>query len=146
MVLMVFSILITMSSCWLGLGSFGKPGAGLMPFGIGIVLFLCSGQIVVRSLIDIKKAGNREETGVWVEVNFRKIALVLASLVVYLMLLERLGFLVTAFLMLLILFKVVGSQKWSLALVEATLTMCFVYFFFIIILDVYMPFFPFTMR
>jgi putative tricarboxylic transport membrane protein len=142
--LMAFAVIITVSSFRLGLGSLGRPGAGLMPFGLGIILFLCSVGILVLSRKNLRKIKKREER-VWAEVDFRKIALVIASLFGYLILLERLGFPLTASLVLLVLFKVVGSQKWYWALISTALTVSLVYLFFVIILDVYMPLFPFTM-
>lgn len=139
---MVCGIIITITSYSLGLGTFATPGAGLMPFGIGIILSICSFPILIRSFMSIKKARERDEQGVWFEVDFKRIGLVLASLIGYLVLLERLGFLVTAFFIFLILFKAVGSQRWNRALIATILTLCFAYLLFALLLNVYMPPFP----
>lgn len=135
----VFGIIIAKASYGLGLGNLVKPGAGLVPFCLGIILFLCSFPILIRSFVNIEKAGKGKEEGIWSEIDFKKIAVALASLIVYLIFLERLGFLVTAFLILLILFKVVGSQKWSRALIATVLAVSCSYLLFVLLLKVYMP-------
>lgn len=110
-----------------------------MPFGLGILLFFCSFPILFRCFVGLKNAGKEEEQGVWSEVDLKKIGLVTASLIGYLLLLERLGFVATTFFIFLILFKAVGSQRWGWALIATVLTVSFAYLLFVVILDVYMP-------
>ncbi len=113
-----------------------------MSFGVGILLSLCAIPVLIRSFVNGKNVRHKEEQGIWSGVDFKKIALVLASLVVYSLLLERLGFLVTTFLMLLVLFKAVGSQRWTWAVIAAFLTVSLTYVLFVVLLDVYMPSLP----
>jgi putative tricarboxylic transport membrane protein len=140
---LVLGIAIVIASCHLGLGSFARPGDGLMSFGVGILLSLCAIPVLIRSFVNGKNVRHKEEEeGIWSGVDFKKIAFVLASLVLYSLLLERLGFLVTTFLMLLVLFKAVGSQRWTWAVIAAFLTVSLTYVLFVVLLDVYMPSLP----
>lgn len=80
-----------MGFAWeMGLGKLRSPGPGLMPFILGGFLSLMSFCLL---LVDLYRKGVREEpleerTGV----NFRKLVIVVGSLVLYGLLLERLGF------------------------------------------------------
>ena len=139
----VLGILITIGSYDMGLWTSSQPGVGLMPFGLGILLILCSFPILVRSWVRVKNTRENEKPGLWADVDLKKIAFVIASLMGYLILLEKLGFLATTFLVFLVLFKAVGSQKWRWALIATVLTVSCAYFLFVVILDVYMPPFPF---
>jgi len=141
----IFGIIIATVSYGFGLGNLATPGSGLMPFALGIILSLCSFPILTHYFLNRKKAGEEEQRGVWSEVSFRKIALVLACLIGYSLLLERLGFLITTFFSLLVLFKMVDPQKWSWALIATILTTSFAYFLFVVLLNVYMPTFPLSL-
>lgn len=136
---MVLGVAITIASYRLGLGNFSRPGDGLMSFGVGILLSLCAFPILIRSFVNRKNIRHKGEQGIWSEVDFKKIALALVSLIGFSLLLERLGFLVTTCLMLLVLFKAVGSQKWTWAVIATVLTVALTYVVFVVLLDVYMP-------
>ena len=140
---LVLGIFITIASYGMGLWTSSQPGVGLMPFGLGILLVLCSFPLLIGSWVRVKEARENEKPGLWADVDLKKIAFVIASLVGYLILLEKLGFLATTFLVLFALFKTVGSQKWRWALIATVLTVSCAYLLFIVILDVYMPPFPF---
>ena len=139
---MMLGVAITIASCHLGLGNLTRPGDGLMSFGVGILLSICAFPILIRSFLNGRKARQKEEQGIWSGVDFKKIALVLASLIVYSLLLERLGYLVATFLMVLVLFKAVGSQRWTWAVIAAFLTVSLTYVVFVVLLNVYMPSLP----
>jgi hypothetical protein len=53
--------------------------------------------------------------------------------------LEHVGFALTTFLILTILFKAVGSQKWSYSLIASVSTVVVSYLVFIVILKVELP-------
>lgn len=139
---MLLGVAITIASYRLGFGTLARPSDGLMSFGVGILLCLCASPILIRSFLNGRKAGRKEEQGVWSGVDFKKIALVLASLVAYSVFLERLGYLVATFLMVLVLFKAVGSRRWTWAVIAAFLTVSLTYVVFVVLLNVYMPSFP----
>lgn len=123
----------------LKLGSMHTPGPGLMPFLLGIALSLCSLPILVRSFQMIMRKSKQRDEGVWSGIDFKKLILVVASLIGYAVVLEGAGYVVTAFLVLLILFKTVESQRWPLVLVLSVLTVISTYLLFVVILNVQLP-------
>ena len=143
LLLVIFGVLIATFSCRLGLGTLGKPGPGMIPFIASILLSLCSFPVLGRSIWFARKGVKSEGKGVWSEVDFKTIALIFFSIIVFLVLQGTLGFVVAAFFCLFILFKFVGSMRLIWTLFAAILTVSIVYLVFVIILRVYMPPFPY---
>jgi putative tricarboxylic transport membrane protein len=117
-------IYILIQSYRVGLGTLGCPGPGLMPFLVGALLVAFSAFSLLRRLYGegrhegLAGAGKKKS-------ELRRISIVLGSLIGYAVLLERLGFLVTSFLMLALLFRNMGTARTvaagvSLATVVAT--------------------------
>jgi hypothetical protein len=84
---------------------------------------------LVRSLI---KRSNREGTskGEGNVIHFRKAGAVLFLLIVYALLLEKIGYLITAFLILVFLFRSAGSTGWRFVLIISAVTTLVTYAFF----------------
>jgi putative tricarboxylic transport membrane protein len=101
------SLCLIVFSYKLGLGKLRSPGPGLMPFSIGGLLLLIS---LCLLMVDL----------------FKKSAEDKPSLILYGLLLERLGFPVTTFLLLLFLFRIMGV-RWLTALVASALTVLITY-------------------
>lgn len=127
---------------WIGLGIFAMahsyslglkgitgPGPGLMPFLVGLLLLLASFYLLITSLLK-----RRDEDEVREErqstVNLGKVSLVVASLIAYALLMERLGFLITTPLLLMALFRGSGARKWRSIVFTSILTSLIVYFAF----------------
>lgn len=115
----------------LRLGEFHSPGPGLMPFILGILLLLISLYVLIKSLLkkgrekDVDETPGREQS----KTNYGKIGLVLAALFAYAFLLERLGFLITTWIFLFLLFRSAGN-RWITALVGSTSTVLVTFFVF----------------
>jgi putative tricarboxylic transport membrane protein len=124
----VVSLFFVIFSLRLGLGEIKEPGPGLFPFFLGILLFLVSFCLLVNLLFRIgsKDKSVKEKQG---KRNLAKLSLVLASLLLYVFLLEKLGYLITSSIFLIIFFRSMGS-KWSSALVASVLTALVTYFVF----------------
>ena len=91
----------------LGLGSVTEPGAGFIFFWSGLILVILSLIVfadAVRSPVDTAR-----EMG---EMNWTKIALVLLSLLLYAFFLERLGFVLTTFVLVSFLLGCVEETNW----------------------------------
>lgn len=136
---MGLGIAVAVSSYGLRLGTLANPGPGLMPFLLGIMLSLCSLPIFVRSFLAIIRDQKSEDESVWSGIQFKKLIIIVASLLGCWMFLEKIGFVLTTFLLLLILFKTMGSQKWRSVLVASILTVLVVYIVFVIVLRVGLP-------
>jgi len=99
-----------------------------MPFLVGLLLLVISFYPLVGSLP--KKADGCKLEKKRDQVNFKKIALVATSLFAYALLLEPLGYLITTWLLLFLLFSSMGSKKWGSALMASILTTLVTYFGF----------------
>jgi 4-hydroxybenzoate polyprenyltransferase len=87
------SLCLIVFSYKLGLGKLRSPGPGLMPFSIGGLLLLISLCLLMVDLF--KKSAEDKPSEEQRKVNFKKVGMVAASLILYGLLLERLGFPVT---------------------------------------------------
>jgi hypothetical protein len=114
------SIFVMVFSYELDLGDFRNPGPGLMPFLVGSALLLVSIPLVIKAFSKIQARNGKKE--VHGEVSFVRLSLVLGGLFVHAMLLEVLGYLVATSLLLILLFKTAGCQKWRVVLVASALT------------------------
>jgi putative tricarboxylic transport membrane protein len=111
----------------LGLGGLHNPGPGLMPFLLGFLLCLISFYALVASLP--KKEAPKPIKGEEGQIHLGKLCGVLTSLFVYALLLEPLGFLVTTWLTLIFLFRIM-KNRWSSVLIVSVLTAFLSYFIF----------------
>ena len=139
MVWMLLGLGVSFRSLNLKLGSFVSPGPGLMPFFLGVGLIICSLLVLGKSLLLILRKRKGPQQSIWADVNLKKVITVVACLLGYSLILERAGFALATFLILTILFKTVGSQKWTSVLIASIFTVAISYVVFIVILKVEMP-------
>ena len=113
LVLLVFSLLTCVGSYRLpvGIGSLSDPGPGFFPFWAGIIMGILSFVAYMKAL-RIKG----EDIGPWYSrERWRKVLLILAIITGYALVLETLGFVLSTFLLLFTLFKLVENQRWWFA-------------------------------
>jgi putative tricarboxylic transport membrane protein len=132
LLLLLFSCFICIQSYRLNLGTLNSPGPGLFPFGAGLILGLLALIVILQSAREdgperIEGRGNL------------KIVWVLFALVAYGLVLERFGFLVTTFGLLVFLLKVIVSQRWGRVLISALLSTLTSYVIFQIWLKAQLP-------
>jgi hypothetical protein len=109
-------------------GSFYYPGPGLMPFCLGTGLVAVSLILLFRTLLKLK----REKAPLQAKkaaVNYKRVVGVVVVLLVYALLLERVGYLIVTPFLLFLLFKIAGSGK-SSATFASVSTVLITYFFF----------------
>jgi putative tricarboxylic transport membrane protein len=109
------AILVCYGATRLGLGTVTEPGSGFIFFWLGLVLVMLSLAAFAESLRGSE--GIVQETR---EMNWVKIALVLLSLLLYAFFLERLGFVLTTFLLLSFLLGWIEQANWIRSLVVST--------------------------
>jgi putative tricarboxylic transport membrane protein len=136
---MGLGIAVAAISYGLQLGTLRNPGAGLMPFLLGILLSLCSVPILIDSLLTIRNKAKQGDESIWSGVEFKRLILVIISLICYAMILEKVGFVIATFLLLIILFKVIGSRKWLFTLMASATVVFLSYLLFVTLLKVEMP-------
>jgi putative tricarboxylic transport membrane protein len=112
----------------LDLGSLHDPGPGFTPFLLGFLLFVVSLYPMIRYFIK-KKEADEAPNEVSHQVNYRKIVFVVASLLGYSFLFERLGFVVSTSIFLVVLFRCMGNS-WMSVLIGSAVTVFINYFMF----------------
>ena len=122
----------------LGLGTLREPGSGLLAFMAGAFVSLIALGIFVKSLIQWR--GIRLDFApLWSEANWRRPAIIGLLTLGFILALERLGFILTGFLLLLVLFRWVEKFSWKKALMIPALTLGFSYLLFNVFLKATLP-------
>jgi len=132
---MVLGLAVCIEAWRLNVGDFMRPGPGFLPFWAGGLLALLSLISLLRTAAEEPDKG----PSVWTGVNLRKLGLVILALLLYVALLNTLGFLLCAFLLLLFLFRVVETYRWYVTLAASALSLASVYILFSRLLDVRLP-------
>ena len=107
----VLGMLVCYGATRLGLGTVTEPGSGFIFFWSGVILVLLSLVALAESL-----RGDNDATAEISAINWRKVALVILALVLYAFLLERLGFVLTTFLLLSFLLAFIEDTYWGRSL------------------------------
>lgn len=140
MVWMGLGIIIIIGSLQLNIGSFKNPGPGLFPLIIGVALVGCSISIVISSVLIFGAKGSMEEISeTQGKINLIKVVLVLIYLIVYAFLLEKIGYILTTFIIFLLMFKTMGSIKLRTILLILFLIVGISYFAFVKLLETPLP-------
>lgn len=104
LLLLAFGVFAVTQSLALGVGELIHPGPGLWPLALSVVLCVLSViLVVVDSAEDYERWDRRSMT----------VVLGLASLLAFVLLFETLGFVISAFLMLLLWLRVFGGESWA---------------------------------
>lgn len=106
LLLAFFSLYVCVESVRLGLGSYQQPGAGFVSFCAGMILGVLSLALIFLAFLRRTK---NEET--WH--NPGRILMVFLAILGFTLLLERLGFILSAFLLIWFLLKVVEQRGWG---------------------------------
>lgn len=104
-------ILLCYGATRLGVGSATEPGSGFIFFWSGLILVVLSLIAFAESL----RNGEEVNPGMGA-MNWRKIVLVLLALLSYAFFLEKLGFVLTTFVLLSFLLAMIEGKQWSKSL------------------------------
>ncbi len=127
LVWLTFAVYILVESLRLPLGTWRDPGPGFLPLGSGIFLGILSGIAFFQAH---RRAADGSR-GSWISPErWKSLLLILAALFGYALVLDALGFLVSTFILLLVLFRFVEPQKWLVAIGGSALAsiLCYVVF------------------
>ncbi|MEO0247996.1 MAG: tripartite tricarboxylate transporter TctB family protein [candidate division WOR-3 bacterium] len=131
--LFLFSVFICVESYRMDVGTLSRPGPGLFPFLSGAALAMLSIAGLLARVVREEEPGAPGRAGKY------KVLLVLCSLLAYGVLLERAGFLVTTFCLLLFLLRVIVPQGWGRVFCAALLSTLASYLIFDIWLKAQLP-------
>jgi putative tricarboxylic transport membrane protein len=108
---LAISIVVCVESMQGGVGSFMTPGPGFFPFWSALIL---GGLAMILAVTSFLRKEREKLTEQWIGVKWGKVIIVVASLLIYSLLLDTLGYLITTLGLMLFLFAVTGRSKmWS---------------------------------
>ena len=133
-------IFICVGSLRLSLGEFRNPGPGFLSFFAGLVITGLALVVHLQSRKRRPRSGKEESEPVWT--NPRKgikIVLTVAALLVYAVVMNYLGFLISTFLFLIFVLKTIEPQRWSVTLIGSLIASAAFYVIFEIGLQSQLP-------
>ena len=132
-----FSIFVCLESLKAGIGTFGQPGAGFLSFWSALILGLLSVVLAIKSFAARRTGAKAVELPG--EGKRSKVVLALVSLLVYIFFLERAGYIVTTFGLMIILYMIAGRSKVWMQILGAVITVLVTYIVFHVWLGVQLP-------
>jgi putative tricarboxylic transport membrane protein len=128
----ILSAYVCGESLRLGLGDAHSPGPGFISFWSGIILGLMATGMVIRSFLKKGSSGERF-------LHWPSVVLVILALFGFLLILDTLGFIVSTFLFISFLLKLVEQRKWVFSFGVAGITAFVGYFIFEVFLKAQLP-------
>ena len=119
----------------LELGTPTNPGSGFMIFGVAVVLGVLAFVQILKALLS---RGQEEETAPE-KIHLGRVVAVVGASVLYIALLELVGFLLCTFVLLTFLLQVYEKGKWVWAVGGAAATSLLAYLFFSKLLQLNLP-------
>ena len=138
MIIMAFAALICFEASKLRFGTPRQPGPAFLPLGYGILLFLIAAIFVIRSVV--RKGTSGDPAGVlWHSLAWQRVPITLAALLVYALLLERLGYPFCTWILMAVLFWGKGVRRRSIAIIGGFAVSIVSYILFNDLLKVRLP-------
>ena len=121
-------------------GSAAKMGPGYFPFWLGMLMAAMGLLVLVRSL------GAKATIEAIPKFNFKVIGLITGSIVLYGILLPKMGFIVAVLVLVMIASSASKEFSWKVALINAVVLIAFTYSVFVIGLKLQFPLLPFFLQ
>jgi putative tricarboxylic transport membrane protein len=136
--LILFAGLVCVGSRRLGYGSFSDPGAGFMPLLSGLLLgFLALADLASGVITRWKE--DRKDAELWADIDWGRLLTTIIVLLVYLIIMPRIGFSLPTFVLLMILFRVIEPRPWWFVVLLSLATTLAFYLGFQVALGVELP-------
>jgi putative tricarboxylic transport membrane protein len=133
-ILIFVSALICYGAIRLGIGNANNPGPGFFPFLAGVAVGIFSLAMIITGAKLPPKVASKTET----LINIRSVV-ILFILLLFGLFVEKLGFYVCSFLLIISLLKITSEKKWPFLLFVAISTSVAVFLIFNLLLDVRLP-------
>jgi putative tricarboxylic transport membrane protein len=135
-ILLALVIAALLGTSKLPIGKMSSPESGFFPVILCIFLGILS-LVLLRQAI---KGKNEREIPLWVSSGRWKIfSLTVAILFFFAIFFERLGYLISTFLLIAILYGAIGKRKWWMVIIVASFTTMASYLIFDILLKAQLP-------
>jgi putative tricarboxylic transport membrane protein len=136
-IFLILALIVIWQSFLVPVGRLSKPAPGFLPLLVGILLALLS--IVLWIEAGLRKPSPEQVHFLTGEGQWLSAFLAVASLLAYALLIDFLGFIICALLILFFLFWFVGKQKWWAAFIETVLVTLVSHLIFKVALNVQLP-------
>ncbi len=131
----IFGAFVGVEGYRLEIGSLADPGSGFIFFWLGLIILALSSIVFVQSLI-----GSGPGTVVRAKFSgLSQLSAIILALALYAAAFKNIGFVISTLLVMLFLFKVMGSQSWKAAIVAAFLSSVSAYLIFDVWLGCSLP-------
>ena len=135
--LLLFAIFIAVESYRLGLGEWNNPGAGYFAFGAALVLGIMSLSVFVKGL---RKRPEKEISISDSErLQWQNVVSVLTGMIVYTFIFDKIGFILSTFLLIVFFLRVVAPQRWFVTILTAFFCAVGSYLLFNVLLGAELP-------
>jgi len=131
------SIFICIESTKANIGSFRIPGPGFLPFLAAVVLGAFAIILIVVNSFGRKQ--EREQANLWEDTQWGKVILVFICLFIYTALVTRVGYLITTFGLMVVLFGIREKERLRVKVAISFITALITYFVFHVWLSVQLP-------
>lgn len=109
---LAFSVFVVVAGRGLGIGAINDPGSGFLLFWLGLLMCALSAAILAGTVL----AGGPSLASLWQDTRWGKVLAIIASLCAFALLLDKLGFLLAAIPLLLVLLRGIDPVPWPIAL------------------------------
>jgi hypothetical protein len=137
-VLLLFGLVTMILSLRMPLGTFRMAGTGLFPLFLGIILMILSGLFILRLRFQGTEGQVKKESSGSPESPVHLI-LFLGTMVLVTLFFSKLGYPLSAFLLMVALLRVLGVKRWTLTLPLSFATAGVCYFLFVQWLKIPLP-------
>jgi len=138
-VIFLFGLITTALSLNMPIGTFRVAGTGMFPLILGILLMILSGAFVSKIFFQGKDKAVTQEASIESSASRRSLILFLGTMVLVTLLFNKLGYSLSAFLLMLALLRVLGMKRWTLTLPLSLMTAVVCYFLFVQWLKIPLP-------
>ncbi|MBN2437782.1 MAG: tripartite tricarboxylate transporter TctB family protein [Deltaproteobacteria bacterium] len=133
----IVGIAITLSSLKYGIGSLSQPGAGFITFFPGIIISLLSAVLFISSGKDHDNVSGLRD--LWVGFDIKHVAFTILLLLVYILAFKPVGFVLSTFILLFVLFRLKSSYNLRIILVMSVVVTIVSYMIFALLLRTQLP-------
>lgn len=136
--IVVFAAVICFEGNRLSFGTPRNPGPGFLPLAFGITLLFLAVLFVLKTILDREKTSDSEESP-WSGLPWRQVPFTVAVLLGYALLLNRLGYLLCTWILMVFLFWGEGTKRKGYAIIASLVVSVASYLIFKGLLKVRLP-------
>jgi putative tricarboxylic transport membrane protein len=138
-VIFLFGGITVLLSLRMPIGTFRAAGTGMFPLILGILLMILSGAFILKIFFQGREGQVKKEASIESSESPIQLILFLGTMALATLFLNRLGYPLTSFLLLVALLRILGVKRWGLNILISVVTAVGSYFLFVKWLNIPMP-------